>query len=145
MNAADGGPVEYPYRQFCDFVRRFDRAELLAAIARTALTLPPRVGEPGYAQTPPWALAAMVKASVCHGNPYRSTPVRPIDIRRGCFMHNNLRSGDNRSGYELSWSFPYSKRIKGLVQFFNGYGESMIDADVRTQRIGIGVLAEDWL
>jgi len=60
-------------------------------------------------------------------------------------LHNNLRSGDNRSGYELSWSFPYSKRIKGLVQFFNGYGESLIDADLRTQRIGIGVLAEDWL
>ncbi len=60
-------------------------------------------------------------------------------------LHNNLRSGDNRSGYEIDWSFPYSKRIKGLVQFFNGYGESLIDAEVRTRRIGIGLLAEDWL
>lgn len=60
-------------------------------------------------------------------------------------LHNNLRSSDNRSGYQLDWSFPYSKRIKGLVQFFNGYGESLIDAEVRTQRIGIGLLAEDWL
>lgn len=60
-------------------------------------------------------------------------------------LHNNLRRGDNRSGYELDWTFPYSKRIKGLVQFFNGYGESLIDAEVRTRRIGIGMLAEDWL
>lgn len=60
-------------------------------------------------------------------------------------LHNNLRAHDNRSGYELAWTFPYSKRIKGLVQYFNGYGESMIDAEVRTRRIGFGVLAEDWL
>lgn len=60
-------------------------------------------------------------------------------------LHNNLRIQDNRSGYELDWSFPYSKRIKGLVQYYNGYGESMIDYNVRTQRIGFGMLVEDWL
>jgi len=60
-------------------------------------------------------------------------------------LRNNLRSSDNRSGYELGWSFPYSKRIKGLVQFYNGYGESLIDYNVRTRRFGIGLLVEDWL
>jgi len=60
-------------------------------------------------------------------------------------LHNNLRAPDNHSGYELNWSFPFSKRIKGLVQFCNGYGESLIDYNVRQRRIGLGMLVEDWL
>lgn len=60
-------------------------------------------------------------------------------------LRNNLLTADNRSGYELNWSFPFSRRIKGFLQFYNGYGESLIDYDVRTRRAGIGVLVEDWL
>jgi len=60
-------------------------------------------------------------------------------------LRNNLRAEDNRSGYELDWSFPFSSRIKGYLQFYNGYGESLIDYNVRTQRFGIGVLVSDWL
>jgi len=60
-------------------------------------------------------------------------------------LRNNLRIDENRSGYELDWSFPFSKRIKGLVQFYNGYGESLIDYNVRTRRFGVGVLVEDWI
>jgi len=60
-------------------------------------------------------------------------------------LRNNLRVEENRSGYELDWSFPFSKRIKGLVQFYNGYGESLIDYNVWTRRVGIGVLVEDWI
>lgn len=59
---------------------------------------------------------------------------------------NSLRTGDdNHNGYELDWSFPFSKRIKGLVQFYNGFGESLIDYNVRMRRLGVGVLVEDWL
>lgn len=58
---------------------------------------------------------------------------------------NNLLLDDNRSGYEVNWSWPFSKRIKGLVQYFNGYGESLIDYDVRMRRIGVGILISDWL
>jgi len=60
-------------------------------------------------------------------------------------LRNNLRVDENRSGYELDWSFPFSKRIKGLVQFYNGYGESLIDYNAWTQRVGVGVLVEDWI
>lgn len=60
-------------------------------------------------------------------------------------LRNNFQASENRSGYELGWSFPFSKRIKGLVQYYNGYGESLIDYNVRTRRIGLGVLITDWL
>jgi len=60
-------------------------------------------------------------------------------------LRNNLRADENRSGYELDWSFPFSKRIKGYLQFYNGYGESLIDYDVWIRRAGVGVLVEDWL
>jgi phospholipase A1/A2 len=60
-------------------------------------------------------------------------------------LRNNLQASENRSGYEIDWSLPFSKRIKGLVQYYNGYGESLIDYNVRTRRFGIGVLITDWL
>ncbi len=60
-------------------------------------------------------------------------------------LRNNLQTSHNRSGYELGWTLPYSKSIKGLIQYYNGHGESLIDYNVRTRRFGIGVLVEDWL
>jgi hypothetical protein len=80
----------YSYREFCDYARRFNQVDLLTAIARTALALPDSVRDPRYRRTLPWALAALAKASICHGNAYRSTTVRPDTIARACQMYNNL-------------------------------------------------------
>lgn len=58
-------------------------------------------------------------------------------------LRNNFERKQNRGAFELSWGFPLYGRLNGYVQYFNGYGESLIDYDHRQQTIGIGIgLAE---
>jgi Outer membrane phospholipase A len=62
-------------------------------------------------------------------------------------LRNQLESGFDRGAAELSWSFPFFDYpwVKGYLQYFHGYGESLIDYDRRVNRIGIGVAFSDWL
>jgi phospholipase A1 len=60
-------------------------------------------------------------------------------------MARNNLSGDNKGALELGWTYPLSSRLKGYLQFFDGYGESLIDYDHRTTRLGVGFLLADWL
>jgi len=59
------------------------------------------------------------------------------------FMGRNLL--DDRYNTELAWSFPIKNRLRGLVQWYNGYGESLIDYNFKMHRIGVGVMLTDWL
>ncbi|MFL6653788.1 MAG: phospholipase A [Sulfurifustis sp.] len=60
-------------------------------------------------------------------------------------MLRNIFNDQHRYNSELEWSFPIARRLRGLVQWYNGYGENLIDYNHNNHRIGIGILMTDWL
>lgn len=62
-------------------------------------------------------------------------------------LRNQLESGFDRGALELSWSFPVFgyPYLRGYVQYFYGYGESLIDYDNKVNRLGVGISVTDWL
>lgn len=64
--------------------------------------------------------------------------------RLGLMVRDNLNFRENRGALQLEWSFPMFATVAGHVQYFLGYGESLLDYDHRVHRIGIGFVLADW-
>lgn len=60
-------------------------------------------------------------------------------------LRNNLESQGNRGAVEATWSYGVNDKVRGYVQVFSGYGESLIDYNRSVTRLGIGVQLTDWL
>lgn len=60
----------------------------------------------------------------------------------GLFRRN---FAEGNGAHEIGVSFPLYGRLRGYVQYFEGYGESLIDYDHKNQRIGVGILLTDLM
>lgn len=59
-------------------------------------------------------------------------------------LRNSLK-GKMRGYRELGINFPIDQKIKGFFQFVNGYGESLLDFNANSNRIGLGIIISDFI
>jgi phospholipase A1 len=58
---------------------------------------------------------------------------------------HSLRGGDASHGaVQFDWGFPLTRTLRGHVQVFDGYGESLIDYNHRSTQIGLGISLLEW-
>lgn len=61
------------------------------------------------------------------------------------FMLMLRRSFSSGHGAErFTWSFPVNRGVRGYLELFNGYGESLIDYNHKASYFGLGVTLLDW-
>lgn len=60
-------------------------------------------------------------------------------------LRHSLRSGERSHGaMRFTWSFPIHSKLRGYLQLFHGYGESLIDYNHRATYVGVGVSLLGW-
>ncbi len=69
--------------------------------------------------------------------------------RFSIMVRNNMEFDDNfnnnKGAIEAAWSFPVNNRVRGRLNYFEGYGESLIDYDNYSRSIGLGIELSGWL
>jgi phospholipase A1 len=52
----------------------------------------------------------------------------------------------NKGNRKIDFSFPSpNKNFDFFVRYFNGYGESLVDYNIKIERISFGFLLADWI
>lgn len=67
------------------------------------------------------------------------------DIAMDVVLRNNLDFSDNRGSVRLGVSFPMWGKVRGYAQYFEGYGQSLLDYNNYTRSFGIGFMLSNWL
>jgi phospholipase A1/A2 len=57
-------------------------------------------------------------------------------------LRNNLKV-NNYGAAEVAWTFPISSTMRGYLNYFDGYGHSLIDYNDRQRVVGLGVTFTD--
>jgi phospholipase A1/A2 len=67
------------------------------------------------------------------------------DQQFSMLLRHSLQGGrDNRGAIQLDYAFPIAGELRGHLQWFSGYGESMIDYNHRSNYYGFGVSLIEW-
>ena len=62
------------------------------------------------------------------------------DNESSLMLRHSLKGGDDAHGAaQFDWAFPISGKLRGNLQIFDGYGESLIDYNHRATYVGLGV------
>ncbi len=56
---------------------------------------------------------------------------------------NNLRR-DNRGAVTAAFTYPLTPKLRGYVEAFSGYGETLIDYDRSNERLSLGIALSGW-
>lgn len=65
-------------------------------------------------------------------------------IMYSLLLRNNFRVDENKGAVELSMALPLYDMAKIYIQYFNGYGESLLDYNHVSNRLSLGILIFNW-
>jgi phospholipase A1/A2 len=60
-------------------------------------------------------------------------------------LRHSMRTHErSRGSGQLEWAFPLRGALHGWLQVFSGYGESLVDYNLRQNKVGLGVTIAGW-
>lgn len=59
-------------------------------------------------------------------------------------LFRNLEANKHSATYQLAWQYPIHENVNIYVEYFNGYGDSLIDYNHRSETFGLGFSVGKW-